>query len=198
MSGIFNMKFQSKQNGAVLIISLIILLVMTVLGVTSLRSATMEEKMSGNSFDRQLAFQAAEAALRAGERLIETNPTPTLDENCNGGVCTNPREQDVVNWQEDPDHAVWASAQTVDVVLNGITTTGRFMIEDMCEFTPPVGATDSRRMFRVTAFATGGSDASRVMLQTSYAVDNNYGATPNCNCNDASYCTVCGGINCTP
>lgn len=192
------MNIKSNQHGTVLVISLIILLVMTVLGVTSLRSATMEEKMSGNTFDRQLAFQAAEAALRAGERDIETNPTQTLDENCNGGVCTNPREQNVADWQEDPTHAVWASAQDVDVVLNGIRTTAKYMIEDMCEFTPPSGATDSRRMFRITAYATGGTDASQVMLQTAYAVDNNYGATPNCNCNDASYCTVCGGINCTP
>ncbi|MDW3094945.1 MAG: PilX N-terminal domain-containing pilus assembly protein [Gammaproteobacteria bacterium] len=192
------MNIKSNQNGAVLVISLIILLVMTVLGVTSLRSATMEEKMSGNTFDRQLAFQAAEAALRSGERDVETNPTQTLDENCNAGVCTNPREQDVSGWQEDPSHAVWASAQSVDVVLNGIRTTAKYMIEDMCEFTPPSGATDSRRMFRITAYATGGTDASQVMLQSAYAVDNNYGATPNCNCNDASYCTVCGGINCTP
>ena len=192
------MKIYNKQTGAVLVISLIILLVMTVLGITSLRSATMEEKMSGNSFDRSIAFQAAEAALRAGERSVETDPTPLLDENCNGGICTNPREQDISNWQEDPSHAVWASAQTVDVILDGVRTTARYMIEDMCEFTPMVGATDSRRMFRITAYATGGTDASQVMLQSAYAVDNEYGATPNCNCNDASYCTVCGDINCTP
>ncbi len=155
--------------------------------------------MSGNTFDRQLAFQAAEAALRAGERFLDATNAPTLQENCSGGICTNPREQTVTGWQEDPTHAVWtAQAQTVDVTLNGINTTARYMIEDMCEYTPPLGATDSARMFRITAFATGGTDASRVMLQSAYAVDNNYGATPNCNCDDVSYCTVCGNINCTP
>ncbi len=186
------------QRGAILVISLIILLVMTVLGISSLRSATMQERMSGNNLDRQLAFQAAEAALRAGERVVETNPTPTLDQNCLGGICTNPRAQNFANWQEDPTHAIWATAQNVDVVLDGVQTTARFMIEDMCEFTPATGATDSQRMFRITAFATGGTDTSQVMLQSSYAVPNNYGATPNCNCNDLSYCTVCPNINCTP
>lgn len=56
-----------SQRGATLIISLLILLVMTLIGVTAIQTTTMEEKMAGNMRDQNLAFQAAEAALRAGE-----------------------------------------------------------------------------------------------------------------------------------
>ena len=172
---------------------------MTVIGSSSLRSSTMDERQAGNTLDRQLAFQAAEPALRAGERFIDNN-TPTLDEDCTDGFCTNPREQDISDWQEDPTHAVWTDeAQTADVNLNGIRTTARFMIEDMCEVPIPGGGTPTERMFRVTAFATGGTDASRVMLQSSYVVPNNYGASPNCDCNDVTYCDgSCLDISCTP
>ncbi|MEE9355780.1 MAG: PilX N-terminal domain-containing pilus assembly protein [Methylococcaceae bacterium] len=60
-----------RHQGAVLPVSLIILLVMTLVGVTSMQTTSLEEKMAGNSKDSNLAFQAAEAALRSGEMNIE-------------------------------------------------------------------------------------------------------------------------------
>lgn len=56
------------QNGAVLIIALIMLMILTLLSLSSIRTVLQEERMTGNTFDRSLAFQAAEAALRAGEK----------------------------------------------------------------------------------------------------------------------------------
>ena len=53
-----------RQQGAILFVSLIILLLLTILGVTSMSSVTMEERMAGNMRDGDLAVQAAEAALR--------------------------------------------------------------------------------------------------------------------------------------
>lgn len=60
------------QAGAALITALILLLVLTVIGVTSLANTVMEERMAGNMRERQIAFQASEAALREGERLIDS------------------------------------------------------------------------------------------------------------------------------
>lgn len=62
----------NKQQGAVLAVALIFLLVLTLLGVSSMKSTLLEEKMAGNMRDQSLAFQAAEAALRDGEAFIET------------------------------------------------------------------------------------------------------------------------------
>jgi type IV pilus assembly protein PilX len=59
------------QGGAVLIVSLIFLLLMTLVGVASMQGTTLQERMAGNMRDRDLALQAAEAALRAGEAWIE-------------------------------------------------------------------------------------------------------------------------------
>jgi type IV pilus assembly protein PilX len=79
-----------KQDGAVLITALLLLLVMTLLGLSGARTTTLEEKMAGNMRDRHRAFQAAEAALREGERLVE-NHTFTLAElqndSCTGSYC---------------------------------------------------------------------------------------------------------------
>ncbi len=66
-------KDRNAQRGAVLAISLMILLVMTMIGVASMGTTTLQEKMANNNNQRQIAFQAAEAALRAGEAFLAAN-----------------------------------------------------------------------------------------------------------------------------
>ena len=60
------------QSGVVLVISLIMLLALTLIGVTSSSVTGLEEKMAANSKDINLAFQAAEAALRDVETNLQT------------------------------------------------------------------------------------------------------------------------------
>lgn len=59
-----------KQSGAALPVALVMLLISTIIGLSSMRSATQQEKISSNLYDRSLAYQAAEAALRAAETAI--------------------------------------------------------------------------------------------------------------------------------
>ncbi|MGD8589131.1 MAG: PilX N-terminal domain-containing pilus assembly protein, partial [Chromatiales bacterium] len=72
------------QQGSVLIVSLILLLVMTLLGLSAMQSSLMEETMAGNVKDRNLAFQAAEAALRDADAWLYSLPrapqTPEVPE----------------------------------------------------------------------------------------------------------------------
>ncbi len=56
-----------KQRGAVMVVSLLLLLVMTVLALTASQSTMLQERMAGNARDVDLAFQAAEAGLRDAE-----------------------------------------------------------------------------------------------------------------------------------
>ena len=60
----------ASQRGASLVVVLILLLVMTLLGLAILRSTLLEERMSANLYDRSLAFQSAEGALREAETAI--------------------------------------------------------------------------------------------------------------------------------
>ena len=52
-----------QQQGAVLMISLILLLVMTVLGLSTMNTSVMQEKMAANSQNVNKTFQAAESAI---------------------------------------------------------------------------------------------------------------------------------------
>ncbi len=57
----------NKQTGSALIISLLILLVMTMVGINSLNTSTLEEKMASNDRNQKLLFQNAETNLRTAE-----------------------------------------------------------------------------------------------------------------------------------
>ena len=66
------------QQGAVLIFGLILLLALTLIGISSMQGSVFNEKMAGNSRDRNFAFQAAESALRDGELWLTNNPVQPL------------------------------------------------------------------------------------------------------------------------
>jgi len=69
----------SRQGGAVLVASLIILLVMTIIGITAMQATTMDEKMVGNMRDLGIALHAAESVLREGEETTAEIDTFTFD-----------------------------------------------------------------------------------------------------------------------
>lgn len=51
------------QRGTALIMSMVILMILTILGITAMGTASLEEKMSGNTQEATRAFQAAESGL---------------------------------------------------------------------------------------------------------------------------------------
>ncbi|MCQ3830770.1 hypothetical protein HXX02_15135 [Microbulbifer elongatus] len=61
----------SRQRGAVLIVSLIILLVLTMIGVSGARSVMMGERMTFASRDAKVALEVAESMARQGEAYID-------------------------------------------------------------------------------------------------------------------------------
>ena len=72
---------RSHESGAALIVSLIFLLLMTLISTSSMRTATMQERMAGNMRDWNLGFQGAEASLRAAEEwLLDTDVLPEFND----------------------------------------------------------------------------------------------------------------------
>lgn len=55
---------KNQQHGVVLVISLLVLLVLTLIGVSSLDGSVMEEKMASNSQTAAATFQKAESAIK--------------------------------------------------------------------------------------------------------------------------------------
>jgi type IV pilus assembly protein PilX len=165
-----------RQNGAALVIVLILLLVMTWMGVSSMRGTAMGERMSAGIYDRSISFQAAETSLREGEALIAAK-TPMPASGCNAGLCARRAAisgTDTLRW-EDPAVA-WREASTqLDVDNSGTTIIAdpEFIIEGMgdapnwpgCDREIPINEKCMSPRYRVTARSSEANRA-RVVLQS--------------------------------
>jgi type IV pilus assembly protein PilX len=69
---------RNRQTGATLIVGLVLLLVLTVIGISGMNTATMEITMASNMQFQQDAFQAAEDAIdiQIGRRDYMTDDVP--------------------------------------------------------------------------------------------------------------------------
>lgn len=177
-----------RQKGAALIISLILLLIMTILGLAGIRGITQQERMANQSFDRSLAFQATEAALREVEQLVETNnvnvstllAVAALDatSKCNLTatlrICAAPAATDEARWLST-SFGSWKSLTAVGV--GALAVTPQYFVEFLgsdfeCRPGEGVGSGITCRRYRVTARSHDGDSArSSVMLQSIYATD---------------------------
>ncbi|NQW94498.1 MAG: pilus assembly protein [Polaromonas sp.] len=165
-----------RQKGAALVISLILLVIMTLLGIAGIRGITQQERMANHSFDRSLAFQATEAALRTVEGLVEANkPAPAAGAGCSSvsGLmsCSAPAATDSPRWL-DVSFTSWTALASVGT--GSLAVTPEYFVELLgLDFECPgdPSRTDCKR-YRITARSHDGSSTrSSVMLQSIYATD---------------------------
>ena len=64
------------QRGVVLVVSILLLLVMTILAISMFRSYGSEEKIAGNTRDKERAFNAAVSAQQFAEYWLSSNSAP--------------------------------------------------------------------------------------------------------------------------
>jgi len=170
----------AHQRGIVIIVSLVILVTITIIAVTSMSTSGLEERMAANHRDREVAFQSAEAALRAGEREVATGISSGLfDTACTNGLCKGydcgvgtPCAKywlDAGIWDDANNHRTYAAPFT------GLAAPGKYIVEFL-GFIPTnpretEGVAGDPRVYRITAVGTGTSPHSRVMLQSTYKLD---------------------------
>ncbi|VAW76317.1 hypothetical protein MNBD_GAMMA14-837 [hydrothermal vent metagenome] len=102
-----------RQSGIVLVFSLFFLLILTLVGVSSMRGTSLEEKMTSNMRDRMSAFQAAESSLRDGELFINTVVSQSVFNGTNGLFGLNDLEPDFIQTAVWSDDALSATATPV-------------------------------------------------------------------------------------
>jgi type IV pilus assembly protein PilX len=153
----------SGQRGVTLIMALIFLAVLMLLGVTVAQNTSMEERMAGNTRDRDLAFQAAEAALEDAETALAGYLANPFDGSTTGLIAFNAANAtDATYWNAYN----WAGAsQTASTSLAHVVEQPRYVIEKKPN-TGPVGSPIQH--FRVTARGVGGSVSTVVILQAEY------------------------------
>ncbi len=80
----------NKQRGAVLVVSLVLLLMMTILAITAASTSSLQSRMAGNAQDMNLAFQAAESGLARWVQKFETSPALVIEGDLGGASIDSP------------------------------------------------------------------------------------------------------------
>ena len=65
MSHLFPGTIRHKQQGAALLVALVIVLLISVLGASTMKRGAMEEKMGAGHYHKQMSFQASESAVES-------------------------------------------------------------------------------------------------------------------------------------
>ncbi|MCB1851968.1 MAG: hypothetical protein KDI83_14525 [Gammaproteobacteria bacterium] len=186
----------ARQRGAVMITALMILLLMTIFGISTMDTNILEEKMAGNLRDRNTAFQAAESALRAAESWIaaqsvlpdvrdvsdesDTSPLWDLNSADPDKQTEDEDDDDNVPWWDEPERSTQSWWTTNAVVLSGSAKVAglsdahqpAYLIEKL---PPRPGSLEAAQSLEgadtflmVTARGIGQSDTTVVILQSVY------------------------------
>lgn len=169
-----------RNRGAVLVVALILLLVLTLIGVTAARMQTVQEGMARNDDNHQLALQAAEAALRDGEAMIALHDDEDFRNDNNGLFdlttelqTTSSSVADTINWNSPGTQSMQYSGAPL-----GNAPPSPQPAQIIVEHLPPVAGPGSPltssgypmnaswQVYRITAHAQGGDSSSSVTLQS--------------------------------
>lgn len=180
------------QRGAVLIIALIMLLILTLIGVAGLRDTQLQERMAGGAQDRERALQAAEAALREAETEVSDGAyTADIGDNYKDYNGADPASDlqrkdagnnpvtEVEYWR---DHYAWNGAgksQPYSIALDGVAALPQYVIELLpSTYSPIPGSTNAGETaatgvptikdYLITVRGTGSTPDSVVILQSQY------------------------------
>ena len=150
-----------RYRGIALFVCLVVLLALGVAGVSASQTVSLEMRMTRNGHDGELAMQAAESALREGERLVaSTGFDPAAPGFYAGAIFGVPEP-----WSR-PE--TWRGTNSrVATPLSGVAEPPRFIVERVASWVDPDGGME---VFRVTARAIGGTRHARVVLQSAFAL----------------------------
>jgi type IV pilus assembly protein PilX len=164
-----SLRQRRRQSGLVLPMLLLCLLVMLLLGSSALRAALLEEKMAANAGNLQLAFQAAEHALRFCENQLQLSPIviPLLEQGPVAvGDSRKPYWEIADSWRNGEVSV--AVPRTAGEGLQPAAP-ARCLVEQLqfdADLQYRQHLQPSRPAFRITARGTGASSASVVLLQS--------------------------------
>lgn len=172
---------RDRQRGAALLVALVLLLILTLSGVTGLAAVGLQERMAGSLGERAGQFEAAEAALRAGENALNGASPPSFDNSAGHYLysrsdCRFDSAADAASFYAA---CSTASFSAVDLTRRSGETSdaidARYLIELLDgagvsrDKSLELGAIEELTLYRITALAgRSGESAPTVILQSTY------------------------------
>lgn len=164
--------YHSQQRGAVLLVALIMLLLLTILGAAAMRDTNLQERMAGNMRDHNLAFQAAEAALRFAEQEVKTSYANLINDSL---YPVNDETPDIVTFTAFTGEVASKPTYTITRLPHPGQLDMQNMVNPLTAGGDSLAAGESLILdfvlVRIEATGTGASPDSKVTLRSLYFVE---------------------------
>jgi type IV pilus assembly protein PilX len=171
-----------RQQGFVLIIGLLFLVVLTLLSLSMFRSFNLQESIAGNTREKQRTFEAAQSALAYGEwwlglgggNVSECAGINNASDITKMRVCSQPLiDPRALPWVIRTDY----QPPSMSVKLNGgIATGGDINYNAMpglhISYMGVNAANSQSLVYQVSGFGYGGSSTAATVVQSTYELSN--------------------------
>lgn len=175
-----------RQRGITLIFALIFLILLTMLGGSVAMNNSLQERMAGNTRQRDLAFQATEHALKASDAALGNAASAervyidnVIASDPAAATATKPaylllngegHPNDADYWKNTFDWTTTTSTQVTGVPTSLAASNPRYVIEQMPKASCPDDATKTCFYYRVTSRGVGKDSNAIVILQSMYKI----------------------------
>jgi type IV pilus assembly protein PilX len=167
-NNILSSRKRTGQKGSALIIGMIIVLMLTLLGVTTLRTTALEARMAGNERDTHVGFESAEGALR---EMASKNLSPLTIDYSGSLSGYGPWKLSYADALNNPttEYNYWTSifgwsSGGLATQATGSKEAARYFV-DTKSFLSPNSNKKSVRVFRITVNGVGASSNARIIVQ---------------------------------
>ena len=123
-----------QQRGWILVIGLVVLVMLSIIAIALMRTTMMEEKMAGANRDINLAFEAAETALRGAEIFIESQSDDSLFATTSTGIYA--QGTDPGNTEPNAFLTPWSDTNSRILATKLNNLLGKLNISCTCSKTP--------------------------------------------------------------
>ena len=189
---LYKVVYKRTQSGAVLVVSLVMLLILTLIGVSGMSSVTLEEKMVSNMQNANKSFQGAEAALNECETFLRVQETVVLHQTSKTSSLSalqNKTHRVItagifpVGWWQDQDFwNTYGNASVITSIARTVASPDGVSTAPLC-FTEYIGngtssmdsdtslylganSSDAKLVYRVTASSFGADTKSQSIVES--------------------------------
>jgi type IV pilus assembly protein PilX len=162
-----------RERGMALITGLLLLLVVTIIGMSMFRSYGVQEKIAGNVREKQRAVNAAVSAQQYAEVWLSSGAAPTTGGTCAAGTVPQNVGQVCNNAPADFTAVPWFTAVTFDTFNQTIAaapSAGTYYKVPQYFVTFLGTSAGGNGYFQIDAAAWGGTPNSVAVVESTYEV----------------------------
>ena len=148
-----------KQQGTILIVSLLLMFALTALGIASMKSSMIGDKITGSILDKELAKLAAKSAMNEAKDYMN-NTASACDTTCTSAPCSTIWAASLSGTPRIENQSWWdTNSRTYSGTIANVSASPQFVIENIA------AANSIIQYYKITARGVGISSSTTSVIE---------------------------------